>query len=247
MLKGVRPVRLVLRHALPNAIGPIANAVALSLSFLLGGIVIVETVFNYPGLAKLMVDAVSTRDVPLVQACAMIFCAGYLLLVLIADIASILSNPRLRYSMSGAAETAIEIAAAAAGADVAAGADRGDGGGAVPGAGGVRSVDRALSGGKHRQSDGVRADDMGAPAGHRLSGTRHAEPRAFGRALHDRRGAAGDLIASGAGTLLGMLAASWGGAADQVLSRAMDTLISFPSLIFSLVVIAGLGSSAPSC
>lgn len=97
VLKGVRPVRLVLRHALPNALGPIANAVALSLSFLLGGIVIVETVFNYPGLAKLMVDAVSTRDVPLVQSCAMIFCAGYLLLVLIADIATILSNPRLRY------------------------------------------------------------------------------------------------------------------------------------------------------
>ncbi len=97
LLKGVRPVRLVLRHALPNALGPIANAIALSLSFLLGGIVIVESVFNYPGLAKLMVDAVSTRDVPLVQSCAMIFCAGYLLLVLIADIATILSNPRLRY------------------------------------------------------------------------------------------------------------------------------------------------------
>ena len=97
VLKGVRPVRLVLRHALPNALGPIANAVALSLSFLIGGIVIVESVFNYPGLARLMVDAVSTRDVPLVQACALIFCTGYLLLVLIADIVTILSNPRLRY------------------------------------------------------------------------------------------------------------------------------------------------------
>ena len=97
VLKGVRPVRLVLRHALPNAIGPIANAVALSLSFLLGGVVIVETIFNYPGLAKLMVDAVSTRDMPLVQACAMMFCAAYLLLVLIADIVAILSNPRLRH------------------------------------------------------------------------------------------------------------------------------------------------------
>ena len=97
VLKGVRPARLVVRHALPNALGPIANAIALSLSFLLGGIVIVESVFNYPGLAKLMVDAVSTRDVPLVQACAIIFCAGYLLLVLVADIATILSNPRLRY------------------------------------------------------------------------------------------------------------------------------------------------------
>ena len=97
VLKGVRPVRLVLRHALPNAIGPIVNAVALSLSFLLGGVVIVETVFDYPGLAKLMVDAVSTRDMPLIQACAMIFCAAYLLLVLLADVAAILSNPRLRH------------------------------------------------------------------------------------------------------------------------------------------------------
>jgi peptide/nickel transport system permease protein len=97
VLKGVRPVRLVLRHALPNALGPVANAVALSLSFLLGGVVIVETVFNYPGLAKLMVDAVSTRDMPLVQACAMIFCTAYLLLVLIADLVAILANPRLRH------------------------------------------------------------------------------------------------------------------------------------------------------
>ena len=97
VLKGVRPLRLVLRHALPNALGPIANAIALSLSFLLGGVVIVETIFAYPGLAKLMVDAVSTRDMPLIQACAMIFCAGYLLLVLAADIVAILANPRLRH------------------------------------------------------------------------------------------------------------------------------------------------------
>ncbi len=53
----------------------------LSLSYLLGGVIIVETIFNYPGLAKLMVDAVTTRDMPLVQACAMMFCAAYLLLV----------------------------------------------------------------------------------------------------------------------------------------------------------------------
>ncbi len=97
VLKGARPTRIVLRHALPNAIGPIANAVALSLSFLLGGVIIVETIFNYPGLAKLMVDAVSTRDMPLVQACAMIFCAGYLLLATLADVLAIVSNPRLRY------------------------------------------------------------------------------------------------------------------------------------------------------
>lgn len=96
ILKGATPTRVVLRHALPNAIGPIANAVALSLSYLLGGVVIVETIFNYPGVASLMVDGVSNRDMPLVQACAMIFCAGYLALVLFADLAAILSNPRLR-------------------------------------------------------------------------------------------------------------------------------------------------------
>jgi peptide/nickel transport system permease protein len=96
VLKGARPARIVLRHALPNALGPIVNAVALSLSFLLGGVIIIETIFNYPGLAKLMVDAVSTRDMPVVQACAMIFCAGYLLLTTLADIVAIVSNPRLR-------------------------------------------------------------------------------------------------------------------------------------------------------
>jgi peptide/nickel transport system permease protein len=96
VLKGARPMRVVLRHALPNAIGPIANAVALSLSYLLGGVVIVESIFNYPGIATLMVNAVVTRDMPLVQACVMLFSLGFLVLVLIADIIAIVSNPRLR-------------------------------------------------------------------------------------------------------------------------------------------------------
>ena len=96
LLKGASRPRMVLRHALPNAIGPIVNAVALSLSYLLGGVIIVETVFNYPGIAKLMVDAVATRDLPLIQTCAMIFCLGYLILITLADIIAILSNPRLR-------------------------------------------------------------------------------------------------------------------------------------------------------
>lgn len=96
MLKGVHPVQIVLRHIMPNAIAPIVNAMALSLSYLLGGAVIVETIFNYPGLASLMVNAVTSRDMPLLQACAMIFCAAYLLLMLIADVTAILANPRLR-------------------------------------------------------------------------------------------------------------------------------------------------------
>ena len=95
-LKGAPRRRIVLRHALPNALGPIANAVALSLSYLLGGVIIVETIFNYPGVAKLMVDAVSTRDMPLIQTCAMIFALTYLLLIAVADVIAIISNPRLR-------------------------------------------------------------------------------------------------------------------------------------------------------
>ena len=96
LLKGAPRMRIVLRHALPNALGPIVNAVALSLAYLVGGVIIVETIFNYPGIAKLMVDGVATRDLPLIQSCAMIFCVGYLLLITTADIIAIMSNPRLR-------------------------------------------------------------------------------------------------------------------------------------------------------
>ena len=96
ILKGVPRKRIILRHAFFNAIGPIVNVIALNLAYLVSGVVIVETIFSYPGLAKLMVDGVQTRDLPLVQACGMIFCAVYVVLILIADVASILSNPRLR-------------------------------------------------------------------------------------------------------------------------------------------------------
>jgi peptide/nickel transport system permease protein len=97
ILKGASPMRVVWRHVLPNTIGPIANAVALSLSYLFGGVVIVESIFNYPGLASLMVDAVSNRDMALVQGCVMVFCVAYLGLVLLADLCAIISNPRLRH------------------------------------------------------------------------------------------------------------------------------------------------------
>jgi len=96
LLKGVPFPRIVLFHVMPNAVGPVVNAIALSLSFLMGGAIIVETIFNYPGLASLMVNAVTSRDMPLLQACAMIFCAAYLVLILVADIVAILANPRLR-------------------------------------------------------------------------------------------------------------------------------------------------------
>ena len=97
ILKGVPRQRIILRHALLNAIGPIVNVIALNLAYLVSGVVIIETIFGYPGLAKLMVDGVLTRDIPLVQACGMIFCSTYVVLILIADVTTIMTNPRLRH------------------------------------------------------------------------------------------------------------------------------------------------------
>ncbi len=86
MLKGNAPWRIVSVHALIMAVGPIANVVALNVAYLISGVVVVETIFAYPGLARLMTDAVQARDMPIVQACAMIFSAAYVLLILLADI-----------------------------------------------------------------------------------------------------------------------------------------------------------------
>ena len=96
ILKGVPRTRIILRHAFFNTIGPIVNVIALNLAYLVSGVVIVETIFAYPGLAKLMIDGAQTRDLPLVQACAMIFCGTYVVLIIMADVAAILANPRLR-------------------------------------------------------------------------------------------------------------------------------------------------------
>ncbi len=94
-LKGESPRRIVLRHALPNALAPIATVIAFNLAYLVVGVVVVEVVFVYPGIGQLMVDAVSSRDIPVVQACALIFAATYILLNLAADVIGIVTNPRL--------------------------------------------------------------------------------------------------------------------------------------------------------
>lgn len=94
-LKGLTTIRIITRHALPNALAPIINVIALNLAYLVVGVVIVEVVFVYPGLGQLLVDSVSKRDMPVVQACSLIFAGVYILLNLTADILSIVSNPRL--------------------------------------------------------------------------------------------------------------------------------------------------------
>ena len=96
-LKGMSPIRVIVKHALPNALAPIINVIALNLAYLITGVVVVEVVFVYPGIGQLFVDSVKIRDIPVVQACCLIFAAAYILLNLMADILSILSNPRLRH------------------------------------------------------------------------------------------------------------------------------------------------------
>jgi len=94
-IKGVSASQVILKHALPNAWAPIVTVIAFNLAYLVVGVVVVEVVFVYPGVGQLMVDAVSSRDIPVVQACALIFAATYILLNLLADIISIVTNPRL--------------------------------------------------------------------------------------------------------------------------------------------------------
>ncbi len=96
-LKGLSPMRVIIWHALPNALAPIINVIAINLAYLITGVVVVEVVFVYPGIGQLFVDSVKNRDIPVVQACCLIFAGAYILLNLTADILSILSNPRLRH------------------------------------------------------------------------------------------------------------------------------------------------------
>lgn len=97
-LKGLSATRIIVVHALPNAIGPIVNVIAINLAYLVVGVVVVEVVFVYPGLGQVMVDSVSRRDVPVVQAVSLIFASVYILLNLTADIISMINNPRLMHA-----------------------------------------------------------------------------------------------------------------------------------------------------
>lgn len=97
ILKGVPRRRIIFRHALLNAVGPIVNVVALNLAYLVTGVIVVEVYFGYNGLATLIVQGVQTRDYVMIQGLGMIFCLTYVVLMLIADIAAFASNARLRH------------------------------------------------------------------------------------------------------------------------------------------------------
>ncbi|MGD9912696.1 MAG: ABC transporter permease [Rhizobiaceae bacterium] len=96
-LKGLSPFQIIRRHAFPNAIAPIVNVVMLNMAYLVVGVVVVEVIFVYPGMGQYLVDHVAKRDVPVVQAVGLIFAAVYIILNIIADVAAIIANPRLRH------------------------------------------------------------------------------------------------------------------------------------------------------
>ncbi len=96
-LKGMSRGRIIVKHALPNALAPIINVIVINLAYLVVGVVVVEVVFVYPGLGQLLVDSVSKRDIPVVQASALLFAGTYILLNLTADVLSIATNPRLMH------------------------------------------------------------------------------------------------------------------------------------------------------
>jgi peptide/nickel transport system permease protein len=96
-LKGLSRSEIIWRHAFPNAVAPIINVVMLNLAYLVVGVVVIEVIFVYPGMGQYLVDHVAKRDVPVVQDCGLIFAAVYIGLNMLADIFSILSNPRLRH------------------------------------------------------------------------------------------------------------------------------------------------------
>jgi peptide/nickel transport system permease protein len=96
-LKGLSPIEVVTRHALPNVVAPIINVVMLNLAYLIVGVVVIEVVFVYPGIGQYLIDHVAKRDVPVVQACGLLFAAVYIVFNMIADIAGIAANPRLRH------------------------------------------------------------------------------------------------------------------------------------------------------
>lgn len=96
-LKGLPGLLIIWRHAFPNSISPIVNVVMLNLAFLVVGVVVIEVVFVYPGMGQYLIDHVSKRDLPVVQASGLVFAAVYITVNIIADIVSILSNPRLRH------------------------------------------------------------------------------------------------------------------------------------------------------
>jgi peptide/nickel transport system permease protein len=259
ILKGLTKSRIVVRHALPNALAPIINVIALDLAYLIVGVVVVEAVFVYPGLGQLMVDAVSKHDVPVVQACGLIFAATFILLNMTADILAICPiracgsradangfgrrRSGRRTGETGAARHSghlvVRHQAQPAGADRA--RDRRD-----------QSVRGAMFAPLDRA---VRSGDAGRrpwadPDSHHWLGLDNLGRDLFSRLIYGARLSIGltlviTALSFAIGIITGFAAAVAGGWVDLALSRLVDLMLSMPTLIFAFVVLSVLGTAMP--
>jgi peptide/nickel transport system permease protein len=271
-LKGMKPMRIIVKHALPNALAPIINVVALNLAYLITGVVVVEVVFVYPGLGQLMVDSVAARDMPVVQGIALVFAAAYVLLNLTADVlatcptrASCTSaeGGRIMGFLTGLFWLAAVIVAAMASGWI------------------FRTVAIAVS--PHWVAREFRTMPLTAGFGllmiliyvavallapliapfpeteivgpripglgqRHLLGTDNLGRDMLSRLIYGARNTVGIAFATTAlafilGSVLGLLAAVVGGWLDQLLSRTVDVLMAIPALIFALLLLTIVGTS----
>lgn len=230
---------MVICHTLPNSLGPIAAVTALMLAQLILGVVVVETVFAYPGLGQLLIDSVSKRDVTVVQGICLIFACVYVLMNLIADLVSIMSNPRILHpktaeAMQRTLRTFLSMTIGARLSVVFL----------------LLLVVMALLApliAPYGETEiaGSGYDDWGRA---HLFGTDSLGRDIFSRLIFGARNTIGiallgTTLAVLFGAVLGVISATFGGAIDQLIGRSFDMLIAIPQLVLALLVLAILGTS----
>ena len=238
-LKGLPRSRVVACHALPNALGPIVSVVALNLAYLVVGVVVVENVFVYPGVGQYMVDAVAKRDVPVIQACGLVFAGVFVMLNTLADILAILANPRLRQTSVDAHDHSRTPRSAhrpdrASSSSSSICWSRSSARGSRPMASRNRS---ATPGRRPRAQMWLGADQIGRDMLTRLIyGARTtigiAAATTLRVGLHRHHASASPRRCSAAGS-------------TSLLSRLVDVILSIPPLILALIVLGVFGSSIP--
>ena len=252
-LKGLPERTVIIRHALPNALGPTFQVIAINLAYLAGGVIVVEYVFNYAGIGGALRDAVATQDLPVVQALAMLIAALYVILNMLADIATIMVTPRLRTRLMTIAtdigvtpEPEVVTARKPTGALLRQSSRlwRTRIGLALV----VLLVFVALFGpffAPHGPTDFVGAPNTG-PSDVAKFGTDHIGQDVWSRFLWGGREVLGMAVAATAiglllGGAVGLVAAYSRNILDDILMRGMDVILAFPQIMLALVAIATVG------
>src|SRR6185312_3928096 len=237
-LKGVPERDVVIRHALPNALGPTFQVIALNLAYLAGGVIVVEYVFSYAGIGGALQNAVSTRDMPVVQALAMLIAALYVVLNMLADIAAFTPEP----------EAATPRAPAGAMYRTALGLWRTRIGLALV----IVLVAIAIFGpffAPHGPTDYFGVPPNSPPSSKALFGTDHLGQDVWSRFLWGGRDILVMAVLATAmglvlGAAIGLTAAYSRNKLDDVLMRAMDVILAFPQIMLALVAMATVGPQA---